>query len=77
LYSTLFTHEFPRDAVDGSRILTEKSEVLPPIVERFQSLGRKPIGRYLCSWIGAIWDAEHGIPVIPHTALMRLVSAEQ
>jgi len=71
--SALFTHEFPTDGEEGGLILPEKSEVLPPIVERFQSLGRKPVGRHLCHYAGAIWDAERGIPVLPHDCLMKLV----
>ncbi len=73
--SALFTHEFPSCGAQGGLILPESSEVLPPIVERFESLGRNPIGRHLSLMTGAIWDTEEGIPVQPHHCLMRLVGA--
>jgi hypothetical protein len=48
--------------------------VFPPILDRFESLGRSPVGRHVYGWSGAIWDASQGIPVIPHEVLMKLVN---
>ncbi len=71
--SVLFTHEFPHDGAQAGLIIPEKSEVFPPILDRFESLGWNPVGRYLSGYLGAIWDAAEGIPVIPHHCLMNLV----
>ena len=71
--SVLFTHEFPHDGAQPGLIIPEKSEVFPPILDRFESLGWNPVGRYLSGYLGAIWDAVEGIPVIPHHCLMNLV----
>jgi hypothetical protein len=72
--SVVFTHEFPPDGVQAGRVIPERSLVFPPLLERFESLGRSPVGRHLYGWLGAIWDAAQGIPVIPHEDLMNLVS---
>lgn len=71
--SALFTHEFPPDGTSAGRVVPEVSEVFPPILDRLESLGRKPVGRYLNGMLGAIWDAAQGIPVMPHECLMKLV----
>jgi hypothetical protein len=63
--SVVFTHEFPPDGAQGGRVIPERSEVFPPILDRFASLGRSPVGRHVYGWSGAIWDASEGIPVIP------------
>jgi O-methyltransferase len=70
--SALFTHEFPPDGAEGGRLVLSKSEVFPPLHERFRSLGRSPVARYLCGCTGALWDADEGIPVLPFDALMSL-----
>lgn len=71
--SVVFTHEFPPDGAADGRVLAERSEVFPPILDRFESLGRIPTGRYLGGCLGAIWDAHEGIPIIPQHLLMELV----
>jgi hypothetical protein len=71
--SVLFTHEFRHNSAPAGRIIPETSEVFPPILDRFESLGWDPVGRYLTGDLGAIWDAAQGIPVIPHHCLMNLV----
>ncbi len=71
--SVLFTHEFPADGAEGGRVIRETSEVFPPILDRFASLGRTPVGRHLDGHLGAIWDAAEGIPVLPQHLLMDLV----
>jgi O-methyltransferase len=72
--SVVFTHEFPSIGEQGGRIIPEISEVFPPILDRFASLGRTPVGRHLHQALGAIWDASEGIPVIPQNCLMDLVN---
>jgi hypothetical protein len=69
---TLFTHEFPPDGAEGGRVLPEKSQVFPPILDRMRALARDPVGRYLCGYTGAIWDARDGIPVLPHDCVRSL-----
>jgi hypothetical protein len=71
--SALFTHEFPADGAEGGRLIVSKSEVFPPLDERFRALGRSPVARHLFGCTGAIWDAEQGIPVLPFDCLMSLV----
>jgi hypothetical protein len=72
--SVVFTHEFPPDGVRAGRVIPERSLVFPPILDRFESLGRRPVGRHVYGCLGAIWDASEGIPVIPHEYLMNLVN---
>jgi hypothetical protein len=72
--SVVFTHEFPPDGAEGGRVIPGRSEVFPPILERFESLGRDPVGRYLDGALGAVWDAAEGIPVLPQHLLMELVN---
>ncbi|QEH36934.1 hypothetical protein OJF2_55190 [Aquisphaera giovannonii] len=71
--SIVFTHEFPPDGASDGRVLRDASEVFPPILDKLESMGREPVGRYLSGWLGAIWDAREGIPVLPHHLLMQLV----
>jgi hypothetical protein len=70
--SALFTHEFPADGAEDGRLNPSKSEVFPPLYDRFRSLGRTPVARYLHGCTGAIWDAGEGIPVLPFECLMAL-----
>jgi hypothetical protein len=74
--SALFTHEFPVDGAPDGRLLLSKSEVFPPLDERFRSLGRTPVARHVDNWTGAIWDADEGIPVMPFDCLMSLARLE-
>jgi hypothetical protein len=75
--SVVFTHEFPPDGAEGGRVIPGRSEVFPPILDRFESLGRHPVGRYLDGALGAIWDAAEGIPVLPQPLLMELVNLSE
>src|SRR5205823_1188368 len=74
--AAVFTHEFPPDGAEGGRLVVSKSEVFPPLDERFRSLGRSPVARHLWGCTGAVWDAEHGIPVPPFDAVLDLARTD-
>jgi hypothetical protein len=70
--STVFTHECTNEVFASGRIDPAHSQVLSPIVKKFASLQRPIVGRYLCDWLGSVWDQEMGIPVVPNPCLVTL-----
>ena len=73
--SCVFSHELPREAFVNSRLQSEASEVLPPILEAFRGLGFEPIGRHMTGYLGAIWTEERAAPVLGHEEISRIVEA--
>ena len=72
--SIVFTHEcFPGNFIDGIIHQGQGPDaVLPPIVAGFKSLGRDPIGCYLCGNTGAVWDRNSGIPPLGIAPILAL-----
>jgi O-methyltransferase len=70
--SALFTHECKPTVFESGRINPAHSQVLTPIMNKFASLQRTVVGRHVSDWLGAIWDQEAGIPVLPSSCLLRL-----
>jgi hypothetical protein len=70
--SALFTHESVPEVFASEEVDPKVSEVFPPIMEKFASLGRKVTGRHVDGCLGAIWEREYGIPVLPADSLLAL-----
>src|SRR6516165_3524698 len=67
---------YPENFLAG-KVAMEKSEiaVLPPILDAFATLGRDARGRHLHENVGALWEADKGIPVLSATGLRRILLA--
>jgi hypothetical protein len=74
--SALFTHECTPAVFESGRINPAHSQVFPPIVKKFASLQRPIVGRHVFDWLGAVWDRDAGIPVLPNSCLMTLAQLE-
>ncbi len=73
--STLFSHECTAEIfVDGS-IQAERNpdNPIPPILDRFEQLGRPLTGRFIRGNTGAFWPVEGGVPAVDNTVLMELI----
>jgi len=73
--SCLFSHECTERHFHGGAIQqgSGADEVVPPIVEAFRRAGRNITGRYLCGYTGAFWDKDVSWPVLPTSAVLRLI----
>jgi O-methyltransferase len=74
--SAVFTHESTPAVFASGRVDPAHSQVFPPIVKKFESLQRPIVGRHLCDWLGAVWDRDAGIPVVPNSCLMTLAKLD-
>jgi len=67
---------YPENFLAGN-VAMEKSEiaVLPPILDAFATLGRDVRGRHLNENVGALWEADKGIPVLSSAGLREILLA--
>ena len=73
--SCVFSHECPPEAFAEFRPQPGASEVLPPILEAFGSLGATAMGRHLTGYLGAIWRDGQAPPVLGYDEISRIVAA--
>jgi hypothetical protein len=76
LASSLFTHESVPAVFASGEINPHASEVFPPLMEKFASLRRRVTGRHVDGYLGALWDRDHGIPVLPADSLLALAKLD-
>jgi hypothetical protein len=74
--SCVFSHECEPGhfASGGTRHGRGADDVVGPIVEAFERVGRRPTGRFLSHHTGAFWDRADGIPVLSTERVLRLVA---
>lgn len=67
---------YPANFLAG-KVAMEKSEiaVLPPIIDAFTRLGWDVRGRHLHANVGALWEADKGIPVLSAAGLREILLA--
>ncbi len=73
--SCVFSHEIPPSAFVEGRPRPETTEVLPPVVEAFAANNAEPIGRHLVGFLGAVWAAQTGVPVLGFEQLSTILTA--
>jgi hypothetical protein len=73
--SCVFSHECPSDAFVGSRPQPHASEVLPPIIKAFESMGTTPVGRHMTGYLGALWSEGQTAPVLGYDEISRIIAA--
>ena len=73
--SCVFSHECPSDAFVESRPQAQASEVLPPIIKAFESMGAAPVGRHMTGYLGALWSDGRTAPVLGYDEISRIVAA--
>jgi O-methyltransferase len=73
--SCVFSHECPPEAFVASVPQPDASEILPPILEAFRSIGANPVGGHLTGYLGAIWVDGQAAPVLGHHHISRIVEA--
>lgn len=73
---TVFSHECSADVFrDGEIVsISAPDNPIPPMLARFQDLGRSLTGQYVSGYTGAFWSREAGIPVADTSALFDLAT---
>ena len=73
--ASLFSHECTADMfVDGQIVNAPRPDnPIPPVLDRFEELGRPLTGNHLHGHTGAFWPRSGGIPVMHHDALQDLL----
>jgi len=73
--ATLFSHECEPAMFAGGEIRTSANpdNPIPPVVERFEQLGRPLTGRFIRGNTGSFWPRAGGIPVLDNAVLHELV----
>lgn len=73
--ASLFSHECVSDMfVDGEIVTSPRPDnPVPPMLERFEELGRPLTGRFIYGNTGAFWPREGGIPVLDSDVLDSLL----
>ena len=73
--ASLFSHECTADMfVDGQIVNAPRPDnPIPPVLDRFEELGRPLTGHHLHGHTGAFWPRSGGIPVMHHDALQDLL----
>lgn len=74
--ATLFSHESTADifAADGMIVTTpDPDNPIPPMLDRFEQLGRPLTGRFVRGNTGAFWPRAGGVPVLDNDVLLGLV----
>jgi hypothetical protein len=73
----VFSHECTADIFKGGRVVSERSvdNPIPPVLEKFEALGRPLTGVFIAGNTGAFWAREGGAPVVVNHLLMKLVSS--
>ncbi|MBD2840982.1 TylF/MycF/NovP-related O-methyltransferase [Erythrobacter rubeus] len=74
--AALFSHECVADMFQNGEVVTSArpDNPIPPVLERFEELGRPLTGHFLCGHTAALWPRESGIPVLQHESLTYLLS---
>ncbi len=74
--SAFFSHECMPDIFnDGAVVVAPHPDnPIPPMVARFEQLGRPVTGRFIYGNTGAFWPRNSGIPVLPNEQLMRVLA---
>lgn len=72
--ASLFSHECVADMFADGEIANapRPDNPIPPVLDRFEELGRPLTGHHLHGHTGAFWPRSGGIPVMHHDALMEL-----
>lgn len=75
--STLFSHECSPDLFVGDEVANapRPDNPIPPMLDRFQELGRPLTGRFVRGNTGAFWPRDGGIPALDNAVLIDLVRA--
>lgn len=73
--ASLFSHECVADMFVNGEIVNapRPDNPIPPVLDRFEKLGRPLTGHYLHGHTGAFWPRSGGIPVMHHDALKNLL----
>lgn len=73
--SAFFSHECTPELFDGSSVIVSPhpDNPIPPMISRFEELGRQLTGRFIYGHSGAFWPRNNGIPVLPNDQLMRIL----
>ncbi|MEN7538291.1 TylF/MycF/NovP-related O-methyltransferase [Aurantiacibacter flavus] len=73
--ASLFSHECVADMfVDGEIVNAPRPDnPIPPVLDRFEELGRPLTGHHIHGHTGALWPRSGGIPVMHHEVLMHLL----
>jgi hypothetical protein len=72
--ATLFSHECTSDMFTDGTINTSPNpgNPVPPILDRFEELGRPLTGRFVAGNTGSFWPRHGGIPVLDNAVLFDL-----
>lgn len=75
--STLFSHESSPDMFVGGTVINAPScgNPIPPMLDRFDGMGRPLTGRFVRGTTGAFWAREGGVPAVDNAVLIDLVRA--
>ena len=73
--SAFFSHECTPELFHGGTIVMSPNpdNPIPPMVARFEQLGRPVTGQFIYGNTGAFWPRNGGIPVLPNDQLMRVL----
>ena len=73
--ASLFSHECVADMFADGEIVTapRPDNPIPPVLDRFEELGRPLTGHHIHGHTGAFWPRKEGIPVLYHETLTRLL----
>lgn len=73
--SSVFSHDCVPDLFVGGGIVADRSpsNPIPPLVDKFEALGRPLTGRMVFGNIGSFWPRDGGIPVLDYKLLMETI----
>jgi hypothetical protein len=71
----IFSHECPPESFAEGRPQPHTTEVMPPIVQAFESAGAQPVGTHLLRELGALWRSGNGVPVLGFDQISTLIAA--
>ncbi len=71
----VFSHECPPESFVEGRPQPHTTEVMPPIVEAFESAGAEPVGSHLLGELGALWRSGVSVPVLGFDQISAIVAA--
>jgi len=76
--SCVFSHECTPSNFNRGLINAHggADDVIPPILDAFQRTGRNITGRHLFAYTGAFWDKDLSWPVLPTSAVLRLIQMD-
>jgi len=73
--ASLFSHECIGEMFQNGEIITSPrpDNPIPPVLDKFEELGRPLTGRFMLGNTGALWPRESGIPVLAFEVLDDLL----